>query len=326
MTELNKDGFIRISGLLSNSDLNSCVHSELNGKINYVDVKNFIDRIFLPTIKKNIPMIDDPRYVKFRYSNNNNSVDASTLHSDTYDHTESEILPIFTCLVYFDDTQVEIIPGSHRASYSEKHGTLEAYGNRITVNINAGDIVVFHCNLFHRGKGYDFKGNRRILQVFDVFQNGDAFAQYGHKFCTVLTSGGNRIKFGNKMLYNISKTPAIIDKVNFLQFLLVYNDLHYKVPLLDLPPSEKKDRLISYESWIRLSYDRISGNDPININVICMDTLVAQPSNYYFVLFLIVVLTITIGAISYRKYGIPENMDFIYKYLQFTSPLRVQSK
>jgi len=68
---------------------------------------------FLLTIQKNLYDISDPRYIKFRFSNNNNSIDASVFHRDDYNYTDSSMIPIYTALCYFDKAELEIIPGSH---------------------------------------------------------------------------------------------------------------------------------------------------------------------------------------------------------------------
>ena len=76
-------------------------------------MKSFIDKIILKKIQQNCEYLPDPKYVKYRFSNNNNSTDASTFHGDVYNHTKSELLPIYTCLCYFDEAEMELIPASH---------------------------------------------------------------------------------------------------------------------------------------------------------------------------------------------------------------------
>ena len=82
----------------------SCIDSN----VDYNILKTFIDNYFLPKIP-----FSNPVYVKARISNNNNSIDASVLHSDVYNFTCETEIPIYTALCYFDKAQLELIPGSH---------------------------------------------------------------------------------------------------------------------------------------------------------------------------------------------------------------------
>ena len=102
---INKNGYVLLSNRLSNNELNYGLSSIHNNKVNYFVTKKFIDDIFLPKIEQT-KIINDHVYVKFRLSNNNNSTDASTFHGDIYNKTNSEILPIYTCLCYFDEAQL----------------------------------------------------------------------------------------------------------------------------------------------------------------------------------------------------------------------------
>lgn len=162
--------------VLTKSQINfalSCVQSD--NLVNYHIMKQFIDNCFFPTIQQSTTIIKNPKYVKFRFSNNNNSTDASTFHSDIYNHTNSEILPIYTCLCYFDDSQLEVIPGSHIKSNNITITSLQSYSNKVIINVNRGDILIFHANLHHRGVNFGSSRNRRLLQVFEVFPDENIY-------------------------------------------------------------------------------------------------------------------------------------------------------
>lgn len=118
-SNINDDGYVLLRNALTEDDIGyglSCMQN--NNKINYSIMKQFIDTKFFPAIQGNVGFITEPNYVKFRFSNNNNSTDASTFHGDIYNHTNAEFLPIYTCLCYFDDAQLEVIPGSHKYNNS----------------------------------------------------------------------------------------------------------------------------------------------------------------------------------------------------------------
>ena len=131
--DITNNGYILLRKVLTDEQLNSglsCMKN--NNKVDYSIMKQFIDNVFLPTIQKNSNIITDPHYVKFRFSNNNNSTDASTFHGDIYNHTDSEVLPIYTCLCYFDDAQLQVIPGSHKYN---NLWSVTSFNKKITLNV-----------------------------------------------------------------------------------------------------------------------------------------------------------------------------------------------
>jgi len=93
----------------------------------------FIDVILLPKFK-----LQDAIYVKARFSNNNNSTDASVLHSDVYNYTGKEI-PIYTLVCYFDEAQLEIIPGSHK-----KISLTESLKKKKILHMNPADVCIIN--------------------------------------------------------------------------------------------------------------------------------------------------------------------------------------
>lgn len=104
MNNIDNDGYILLKGILTQDQLQYGLNSDNDGIVDYMIIRDFIDNHFMPTIITNTNFITKPKYIKFRYSNNNNSTDASTFHSDIYNFTDDEIMPIYTCLCYFDKT------------------------------------------------------------------------------------------------------------------------------------------------------------------------------------------------------------------------------
>ena len=105
-TDIKNNGYLLLRNKLNNKELDFGLSIIEDKKVNYKITKQFIDNIFLVKIKENFNVMTNPLYVKFRLSNNNNSTDASTFHGDIYNKTNSEILPIYTCLCYFDEAQL----------------------------------------------------------------------------------------------------------------------------------------------------------------------------------------------------------------------------
>ena len=305
MYEISNNGYILLKNVLSKEQLQNGLKCDNNdGTVNYICMKKFIDNDFMPTIKNNVKLFKTTNYIKFRYSNNNNSIDASTFHSDIYNHTDSEIIPIYTCLCYFDRTQLEVIPGSHKKAFHRNNtNSISSFYKKIIITVNPGDILIFHANLYHRGIGFNSQNNRRILQVFEVFPNNNAYSQYYNKLITVVTSKTIFTNYVSQLSYLISKYPSIIDNLNFFHYILVYNDLQYKVSMSDLPPSEKNNKLITYESGKNIKYDKIVNNYDNNINIVCQNRLESNTSIYYllYTLSFIVLLVVFIIVVHVYK-------------------------
>jgi ectoine hydroxylase-related dioxygenase (phytanoyl-CoA dioxygenase family) len=286
-SSIHDNGYIVLRNVLKSSHVDmalTCIQSDKS--VNYHIMKQFIDTCFFPTIQQNTTIIKNPKYVKFRFSNNNNSTDASTFHSDVYNHTNSELLPIYTCLCYFDDSQLEVIPGSHIAS--NKISSLQSYSNKIIINVNRGDILVFHANLHHRGVNFGASKDRRLLQVFEVFPDANTCNTHFNNLITVLSHNSPLMKIFNYVSYNAARNPLIIDTISMFHYFLVYNDLQYKVVLMDLAPWIKCNKYITYEPGKRKHYNELTNNEELNINVLCdKNNITENPSNFYLYIYIL---------------------------------------
>lgn len=261
----------------------SCIDSESN-VIDYNILKTFIDNYFLPKIP-----FSNPVYVKARISNNNNSIDASVLHSDVYNFTCEKEIPIYTALCYFDKAQLELIPGSH---LKPRESFIELNNKRIILDLDPGDIVLFNASIMHRGINFTKEGDRRVLQVFEIFPTQEIYNENVGKLLTVDTSNSN----SKNLLYYVAQIKWLIEIINFIGFYLSYNNLKYKLFGMDLPPWQKKGRYITYEPGGRVYY-REGLVDKININVVFKDTEIVKYSHFYlwimfFILFCIFILYI----------------------------------
>lgn len=273
---IHEDGYLLLRNVLSENDLHNGLSCMVGDKIDYSILKNFIDTIFFPTIQKNSE-IKSPKYVKFRFSNNNNSNDASLFHGDIYNHSDIKILPIYTCLCYFDNTWMEIIPGSH---IKQNDWSINSYNKKIEVHLQRGDILIFHSNIHHRGSNFDKKGDRRLLQVFDVFPDTETYNEHVSKL--VIVKPAQASKLGGQILYELSKYPSIIDTLTFFHYILVYNDLQYKWTFKDIAPSDKNGKYVSYEPNKRANLEDALPIYEQNVNIICDKTITTIPySNYY---------------------------------------------
>ena len=281
--KLNKDGYIIIKKGITDFDQ---VLNSINGDtINYTDIKDFIDNTFLLTIQKNLYDITDPRYIKFRFSNNNNSIDASVFHQDDYNYTDLDVLPLYTGLCYFDNAELELIPGSH---IKGELGLIDLYKNRKVLFLEKGDIVVFHSNIYHKGLNFTKGKDRRLLQVFGIFPNKSIYNELKNKVKIVNTSN-NKITEHNS-LYYLSQNETYLRILNYFMLIIVYLDIQYILTLQDLPFFYKKGKIISYEPSGRIYY-KDNLKDKININIVTDTDIEYVPySNFYlFVLILIII-------------------------------------
>ena len=282
--KLNKDGYIIIKKGITDFDQ---VLNSINGDIiNYTDIKDFIDNTFLLTIQKNLYDISDPRYIKFRFSNNNNSIDASVFHQDDYNYTDLDVLPLYTGLCYFDNAELELIPGSH---IKGELGLIDLYKNRKVLFLEKGDIVVFHSNIYHKGLNFTKGKDRRLLQVFGIFPNKPIYNELKNKVKIVNTTTNNKITERNS-LYYLSQNETYLRILNYFMLIIVYLDIQYILTLQDLPFFYKKGKIISYEPSGRIYY-KDNLKDKININIVIDTDIEYVPySNFYlFVLILIII-------------------------------------
>lgn len=314
---MNKnEGYILLSNVLTEEELEYGLSSIKDNRVNYSIVKHFIDDVFLPKIKEESDVITDPIYVKFRLSNNNNSTDASTFHGDVYNNTNSELLPIYTCLCYFDDAQLEIIPGSHK--YNNSGLSFESYNNKKIITVKRGDILIFHSNIHHRGINYNKTENRRLLQVFEVFPDKETYNEHVSKLVTVITSETYLMKnFIGPLLYEISKSSDAIDYITMFHYVLMYNDLHYKIALIDISPYDKMDKYVSYEPGRRIHFEDIENDEDLNVNIICEGGANTMScSNYYLYFYIIywilsLILLYVIAKIWYGGYKVKKISTYL---------------
>jgi hypothetical protein len=295
MDELNKNGYIIFKNGINKNDIPNDI-SNIKEKVNYTQIKNFIDNTFIPTIKKKLPSFSNPKYTKFRYSNNNNSIDASVFHQDVYNHTELKIMPIFTALAYFDKAELELIPGSH---IKNNLNLINLYTNKTVLHLEPNDIVIFYSNMYHKGVNFSKGDNRRLLQVFDVFPDNQTYNELFHKFKIVNTSDGTITK--KNAMYYISQNKTTINLFNYVILFMVYFNLQYKIPMKDLPPSQRNNSFLSYQPSGHLNYKQDLVDD-ININIICDKNVnIVDYSRYYFFLFLFVLLLFSILYLNLYK-------------------------
>lgn len=313
---MDEDGYLILTNVLTDQDIQfglSCLQNEKE-KVDYVIMKKFIDDLFFKAIQRKVREFSQPKYVKFRFSNNNNSNDASTFHGDVYNYAETELLPIYTGLCYFDHAQIEVIPGSHK--YHNKGWSIPMFNQRKVLDVNPGDILLFHSNLHHRGVHFNKQPNRRLLQVFEIFPDQATYDEHASKLVIVQTSSSALVtNVINPVMYQAAKIPVLIEIMTFIHYLLMYNDMHYKIGMMDLEPWNKSGNYVTYEPSRRVYMDETQYED-LNVNVMCdRNIYTAQPSSFYFYVYIVYWIVSFVAIYYFAKWfrGKPKKYQFSNK-------------
>lgn len=254
-----------------------------NNNVDYKDLRNFIDRTYFPVLMNKININEDIFYGKFRFSNNNNSNDASTFHGDCYNHTNDEIIRQYTCLYYFDDAEFELIPETHKKSKYKTKTFDEVYHHKKRVNIQAGTFIIIHANLHHRGVNFTKPTNRRLLQVFDVHFNKKDYDLYTPKFVIIKTEESIIFKMISNCLYNLYKynNNSSIETLNYLHYFLVFNNIQYKL-FINSPSKKDIGKIISYEPGKQCLFEDSEKLKETNINISCDKNIKYESPNLFF--------------------------------------------
>lgn len=172
--QLETEGYYIMRNVLSESEIKhglSCINKE-GTQVIYSEIQTFIKGNMLNKVQNLLqwPLID---YVKYRVSDNNNSVDASGFHRDiAYQGNDKFFVPpVYTCLTYFDRTVMELIPQSHKRQHYDLSDLYDLYNTKLNLEIQPGDILIFHSSMLHRGIFTQKLPHRRVIQVFEVFNS-----------------------------------------------------------------------------------------------------------------------------------------------------------
>lgn len=165
MFSLAQDGYLIIRNKLTEEQLKFARSCFNKNTIDYKKIKkvneNYL-RIAGETVGKNLTCM------KFRASNNNNSVDAGAFHRDYHLNPQVQNpLPVYTCLLYLDDSTMQLIPGTHQERHMSLPQAMGRFKDKKNINVRAGDILIIYASIIHRGIFYKKQDNRRLIQQFD---------------------------------------------------------------------------------------------------------------------------------------------------------------
>jgi hypothetical protein len=298
ISSLHKFGYILIPQLLTNYELSLFEKSIVDNQlVDYNRLKEFIDYHLLGQVNNVLDW--DAVYIKFRFScrTHSNLKDASNFHGDVYNFTDNKIIPVFTALCNLDSSTLQVIPSSHI-----KGASFDKLKNVKTLQINPGDVLIFHSNLFHRGISND--NNRRLLQVFDIFPNPQYLEQYLDKMISVQTNQLQTMKLLNKFNQNLIQSSHInntnLTLFDKFHYWLLYHHLQYKVLGIDVPHQYKNGYIVGYLAGTK---DTIQNSpQPWNVNIIVIPHKMVDPDTTGQNIFLFVLISIILYC-SYRKFN-----------------------
>ena len=127
--KINKDGYYLLDNVFTEDEIKLARSSINNELVNYHKIDKFINNVML--IKANKLLNIECHYTKYRVSNNTNSSDAGTFHRDIIMFNKSNTkIPSYTCLLYLDESNMEIIPESHNNLTYSLTECFSIYGKR----------------------------------------------------------------------------------------------------------------------------------------------------------------------------------------------------
>lgn len=185
--------------------------------VDYARMISFIRQRMFGALRQHLDWEGPIDFVKLRVSDNNNSADAAGFHRDLiYQGKEHEFTPpFFTCLTYFDHTVLEVIPGSHNIPGYKLMDLPSLYASKQKIAINPGDILLFYSSLLHRGIFTEKLPHRRLIQVFEVFNDTDVLYKIVPK---ILHVPGDE-KYSNMIIQASKNNGLLIDTYNLCVFI-----------------------------------------------------------------------------------------------------------
>lgn len=182
--------------------------------------------------------------------------------------------------------------------------------------------------MHHRGVNYNKMGDRRLLQVFEVFPDKNTYNEHAQKLVIVESSKSLLFQhIMNPVMYWLSKFPSVIDCATFCHYILMYNDLHYKMVYMDIAPWDKTDKYVSYEPGRRVVMEDLVNNNQVedlNVNILCDKTVNSRSySNFYLYVYILYWIVSLVALYAIKQYLFTgNNYKKLKSYFNFTRKLK----
>ena len=254
MSNLSEDGYIIMRNKVDTKMSDKCLDTN---KINYSCIYDNINKDYFPIIQKQIPESDSASFRRFIFSNNNYSSMDSLYHANSYNHIETNKIPVYCAYIYFSTGMLEIVPGSHIKNNKNN------YGSRVRLNLQEGDIVILNTNLHNRSIN---NGSSKVLKILDIFPNEEIRNKFSHNLITVQMNNSLIIRYISFSLIFLSKINFLMNPINYSYYFLLYHNIQYKFLLENINSSGK---MISYEANVQKDLEELSNSESWNTYIIC---------------------------------------------------------
>lgn len=254
MNNLSEKGYVVLRNLI---DINLGTDCIKNNKLDYKCIYNIINRKYFPVITSKIPNSDNASFRRFIFSNSSYASMDMLYHANSYNHTNTNEIPIYCAYLFFSSATLEIIPGSHIKTNKM------SYESKYVLNLNEGDVVLLNTNLHNRTISSD---STKILKLLDIFPNDEVKNIYSHNLVVAQMNNSLIVKYILFSLIFLSKVKIFMEIANFFHYYLVYYNIQYKFLLEKFNTFGK---LASYEGNGRLYLDEIKSYESWNTYIIC---------------------------------------------------------
>ena len=190
MNQLHKYGYVKYNNMEIAGELDKVFLSD--GKCNSMLAKHIIEQSVIPTLFNKRTY-----YQKFRLSNTKNYGATMVWHRDT-DQCPAGV-SVYTCIVYLDDTALDVCPRSHRHSNCNKERTIQC---------NRGDILLLDSKLVHKTTSNLTDADRRTVTIFNIVLDKRIYNRMIAHSIDMSTTYGKWFKRIEKLL------PLLCDAIN----------------------------------------------------------------------------------------------------------------
>ena len=217
---LENEGYVVIKNAISDKNISFAIASfKDNGDVNYQIINYYVKHV-LGVVNDHLEW--DSEYIKYRLSDNNNSVDAASFHRDIISRKGAPVPPFYTCLSYLDFAAVEVIPRSHLRLFNSYLTSLNWWKRIKRIELSPGDILIIRSSLVHRGIFSKTQCSRKLLQIFEVFPTKQLCLQFEKR---ILHVPGNE-KYNDYMNYLVrnSMTAPFLNWLGYMNTFCGYGD------------------------------------------------------------------------------------------------------
>jgi len=234
---LAAQGFVLWKNVLPPADVQEAQAAIEPTRVNYARILPYVQQTLLGTVNRQLGW--QAVLTKYRVSDNNNSADASAFHRDVAcHHPDQTLFPLYTCLSYLDATIVELIPGTHLRPVMGWGEAWRTYGQAQRLEVQPGDVLLFHAGLIHRGIFTEGLARRRLIQVFEVYPSQNAADTYRPRVLHLYNKTNQRAGTGLAWLSRHAWAFGLVNWMGYANAATGYGYVHRPLQRAGLTPYE----------------------------------------------------------------------------------------